>query len=250
LRNALDFIDKNADKPFFLYMPFYSVHRPWGGNKALQAKYAKKFAGDKRRIAYSAMTEGVDQCVGEIREKLNDKGLKKDTIIVFTSDNGGAYDPTCRGLRKKKGYIYEGGIRVPCIMAGSGIKGGRVCDTPINHIDLMPTLLAMAGLEPPKTDGVNLQPILEGTGSIADRDLFWHYPHYANSGGKPGSVIRSGDYKLIHWYEDDSWVLYNLREDLAEARDIADRHPERTAEMRKKLENWLRMTGAVIPQRR
>ena len=206
-RNVIEFIDKNINKPFFLYIPFYSVHTPWGGNKELQEKYAKRFPGDRTKIAYSAMTESVDQFVGAVRAKLKERKVDNETIIVFTSDNGGSYLSTCKGLRAQKGYIYEGGIRVPFIIAGKGIQAGVVSSTPINQIDLMPTLLTLAGLKPPESDGINLQPILEGTGNIADRDLFWHYPHYANSGGKPGSVIRSGDYKLIHWYENDARPL-------------------------------------------
>lgn len=123
-------------------------------------------------------------------------------------------------------------------------------DIPINHIDFMPTLAGIAGLEAPAGDGVDLRPILEGAGKIPERDLFWHYPHYANSGGKPGSVIRRGDYKLIHLYENDAWELYNLNEDLAESSDLAKEQPERTAIMRKALESWLQEMGAVIPKRR
>jgi arylsulfatase A len=250
LRHALDFIDQNVDRPFFFYVPFFSVHNPRGGSRELHAKYAERFPGDKARIDYAAMTEGLDRFVGGVRAKLKEEGIEKDTIFVFSSDNGGDYVPTCEGLRNRKGYIYEGGIRVPCIIAGRGIQAGRVSDTPINQIDLFPTLLSLAGLTPPEVDGVSLRPILEGTGDIAERDLFWHYPHYANSGGLPGSVIRSGDYKLIHWYEDDTWELFNLRENLAETTNIADDFPERTAAMRRKLEDWLRETGAVIPRRR
>ena len=249
-RNALDFIDQHADEPFFFYMPFYSVHGPWGGNEELTAKYAERFPGDKTRIAYSAMTEGVDQFVGAVRERLEELEIADDTILVFTSDNGGAYAPTCQGLRKQKGYIFEGGIRVPCIFSGPGIEANVVSDVPTSHIDFMPTLLAMAQLDSPACDGVSLQPILSGEGDIPTRDLYWHYPHYANSGGKPGSVIRSGDYKLIHWYEDDSWELYNLKDDLAETTDLSSADPERTVAMREKLEVWLDETGAVIPERR
>ena len=249
-RNALAFIEQHADEPFFLYMPFYSVHGPFGGNKALQAKYDKRFPNDKKKAAYCAMTEGVDQFVGAVRAKLTALEIDQDTLIVFTSDNGGVFDETCEALREKKGHVYEGGIRVPCIISGKSVKGGRVSDTPINHIDFMPTLAAMAGVEAPMGDGVDLRPILEDTGKIADRDLFWHYPHYANSGGKPGSVIRTGDYKLIHFYENDAWELYHLAEDLAETHDLAKEQPERTAVLRKALENWLQETGAVIPKRR
>ena len=250
LRHALEFIDRNADKPFFFYIPFYSVHRPRQGGRELEAKYAERFPDDKPRIDYAAMTEGLDRFVGAVRARLQEKGIGEDTIFVFTSDNGGDYVPTCEGLRNRKGYIYEGGIRVPWIFAGRGIQRGRVSETPVNQIDLMPTLLSLAGLTPPRVDGVSLRPILEGTGDIADRDLFWHYPHYANSGGLPGSVIRRGDYKLIHWYETDTWELFNLKDDLAETTDIADEQPERAAAMRRALEQWLRETGAVIPRRR
>ena len=249
-RNALAFIDQHADKPFFLYMPFYSVHKPFGGNKALQEKYEKRFPTDKTKADYSAMTEGVDQFVGAVLSKLKALEIDQDTLIIFSSDNGGVFDETCDALREKKGHVYEGGIRVPCIIAGKGVKGGRVSDIPINHVDFMPTLAAMAGLETPMGDGVDLRPILEDTGKIPDRDLFWHYPHYANSGGKPGSVIRTGDYKLIHFYETDTWELYNLAEDLAETRNLAKKQPERTATMRKALENWLQETDAIIPRRR
>lgn len=250
LRHALDFIAQNADRPFFAYIPFYSVHRPRQGNGELEAKYAERFPDDKARIDYAAMTEGLDRFVGAVRSKLIETGIAEDTILVFTSDNGGDYVPTCEGLRNRKGYIYEGGIRVPWIFAGRGIQKGLVSDTPVNQVDLMPTLLSLAGLTPPRVDGVSLRPILEGTGDIADRDLFWHYPHYANSGGLPGSVIRRGDYKLIHWYETDTWELFNLKVDPAETANIAEEQPERTAVLRRALEAWLTETGAVIPRRR
>jgi arylsulfatase A-like enzyme len=250
LRHALAFIEHHADKPFFLYMPFYSVHKPFGGNKELQEKYEKRFPDDKTKADYAAMTEGVDRFVGAVVSKLQELGIDQDTLIVFSSDNGGVFKETCEALRERKGFVYEGGIRVPCVVAGRGVKGGRVDDTPVNHIDLMPTLAAMAGLEAPAGDGVDLRPILEGTGEIPERDLFWHYPHYANSGGKPGSVIRRGEYKLIHFYENDAWELYNLKEDPAETRNLAGEQPERAAALRRKLEDWLRETGAVIPVRR
>ena len=123
-------------------------------------------------------------------------------------------------------------------------------DTPINQIDFLPTLLSLTGLDAYKGDGIDLSPVLSSAGEIPDRDLFWHYPHYANSGGKPGSVIRSGDYKLIHFYDDDRLELYNLRTDPGETTNIAEQQPGRVTEMRGKLAAWLQETGAVIPQRR
>jgi len=257
LRQTLGFIDANKKEPFFLYIPFFSIHYPLGGNLELQRKYAKLFGlrpgGSKEhmiRASYAAMTEGVDQFVGVICNKMKELNLDEKTIFVLTSDNGAGHDIGTRGLRGKKGFIYEGGIRVPLIFAGAGIQGGGVCDVPINQIDLMPTLINMAGLQAPPTDGVNLQPLFEGSGTIAERDLFWHYPHYANFGGMPGSAIRSGDYKLIHFYESDAWELYNLKSDLIEQNNLVETEPMRYRAMRKRLEAWLQESGAKIPQPR
>ena len=249
-RYVLDYVEKTKDNPFFLYVPFFAVHSPFGGNKELTQKYNKKLPASIRKEAKlsTAMTEGVDVVIGKLRKKLKALDIDKKTLLVFCSDNGGAVKDFCGPLRGRKGQVTEGGIRVPFIICGPGVNSGLVCDTPVIQVDLMPTLLSMAGLKAPPSDGINITPLLKGE-TIAERNLFWHYPHYSNSGSKPASVIRSGDYKLIHWYETGTNTLYNLKEDLAEETDLTKQHPEKAKALKTKLDNWLKEINAKIPQR-
>lgn len=251
LRHALDFIENVADDaPFFLYLSFYAVHRPFGGTAELEEKYAARFPGDDERIAYAAMTEGIDQAVGALRAKLRERGMDQNTILVFTSDNGGVYEPTNKGLRGRKGHLYEGGIRVPLIISGPGIQQGGVEKDPVWQVDFFPTFLDFAGHPVPENDGISLTPVLTGRGAIPDRNLYWHFPHYSFAGGRPSSVMRRGDYKLLHWYETNTQDLYQLREDQLEQNNLVDVQPERAAMMRDQLIDWLAETGAVMPSPR
>jgi arylsulfatase A-like enzyme len=203
------------------------------------------------------MVEAVDQSVGRILRRLEQAGIADRTVIFFTSDNGGLavkegqWQPTSNyPLRAGKGFLYEGGIRVPWIVRWPGaVKPGSVCDVPIISNDVLPTILDIAGVsqKPSPPDGLSVVPLLKG-GTKMDREaLFWHYPHYANQGSTPGGAVRIGDWKLIEDYEHDSLELYDLREDPRESRSIADQQPRKTAELHQMLRNWRNKVGAQMP---
>ena len=294
-RDVNAWIDTVADKPFFAYVSFYSVHTPLQGRPELIEKYRKKAAaqpsvedepefdaeeqvwpkvattvrkgktiksesGDRqvrirqRHATYAAMVESMDNAVGAVLDKLKELGLDDNTIICFTSDNGGLStsegSPTSNlPLRGGKGWLYEGGIREPFIIAAPGTsQPGTQCDRPVVGMDFYPTLLELASAEQKPTrhlDGLSLVPLLKDPGASLDRKaLYWHYPHYSNQGGFPGGVIRAGDLKLVERFEDGRVHLYDLAKDIAERNDIAAENPERVAEMRRDLHNWYREVDA------
>ncbi|MFQ5730959.1 MAG: sulfatase [Planctomycetaceae bacterium] len=275
---ALRIIDESKDKPFLLYLSFYTVHTPLQGPKPLVDKYRTKAAKWKtgkpnfareeqiwptkrpRRVriqqnhaTYASMVESMDTSIGRVLKRLKDLGLDKNTVICFTSDNGGLSTseglPTSNlPLRGGKGWLYEGGIREPFIVKWPGVtKPGGTCDVPVIGMDFYPTLLEIAGLKPRPAqhrDGVSLVPLLKGTGKIAERPLFWHYPHYGNQGGFPGAAIRQGDWKLLERFEDGKLQLYNLKTDIGERKDLAEKHPDRVAALRKTLHAWYKTVDA------
>ncbi len=293
-REVNAWIDAHHEKPFFAYVSFYSVHTPLQGRKDLIEKYEKKaaqlpspeeepefapeeqvweknirvkngkrtetLAGPRevrirqRHPTYAAMMESMDTAVGAILDKIRAHGLEDDTIVCFTSDNGGLStsegSPTSNlPLRGGKGWLYEGGIREPFLIKAPGVtRPGSVCNHPVVGMDFYPTLLALAGLDPkPRQhrDGAGLVPLLKNpSATLAREDLFWHYPHYANQGGFPGGVIRSGNFKLVERFEDGRVHLYNLADESSEQNDIAARHPERVAAMRRKLHAWYKDVDA------
>ena len=201
------------------------------------------------------MIESLDQSVGRVLDKLAELQLEKNTLVLFTSDNGGLStsegSPTSNvPLRAGKGWHYEGGLREPLLVRWPGVtRPGSVCDEPLISTDYYPTLLEIASL-PAKpeqhVDGQSLAPLLWG-GTRPERPLYWHYPHYGNQGCSPGGVVRVGDYKLIEWFEDDRVELFNLREDLGEQHDLADSMPDRAARMRQQLHDWRREVSAAMP---
>jgi len=207
------------------------------------------------------MLESLDASVGRIRAKLQELKLDDDTIIIFTSDNGGRVPTTSnRPLRVGKASAYEGGVRVPLIVHWPGVtKPGTVSDTPVITMDLFPTLLDMAGLKLPESgsekdvasrDGVSLVPLLRGTGGLTLRDLFWHYPHhqhYQLGGAMPYGAIRSGDFKLIEFFNDMRVELYDIKSDIGEQTDLAKERPNRAEELRARLHTWRREIGAQMP---
>lgn len=272
-RETAKFIDDHAKQPFFAYLSFYSVHGPIQSTKPLWSKYRDKAAKlpkpDHRFIidrtspvrqvqdhpVYAGMIEAMDDAVGIALAALDRNGLTDNTIIVFTSDNGGvsAGDGKATSnlpLRGGKGRQWEGGIREPYYITWPGlVKPGSTCDVSVTGADFYPTLLAMTDqkLRPEQhVDGVNLVPLLKG-GSIEGRMLFWHYPHYGNQGGEPSAIIRDGDWKLIHYYEDGRDELYNLANDKGEQSNVAEANPDRVASLRKRLDEWLSETGARMP---
>jgi arylsulfatase A-like enzyme len=268
------FITANANQPFFAYLSFYSVHNPLAGRKDLVEKYEAKREAlnlkdefslegkfkvrtNQSHATYAAMVEGMDLAVGKVLQKLKELGLDDNTIIVFFSDNGGLAInegmPTSNfPLRAGKGWLYEGGIREPLIVKWPKIiKAGSVNQTPVISNDFYATFLAAAKLPlMPKqhTGSTNILPLLQGE-SLKERALFWHYPHYSNQGGSPGSAIRKGDWKLIRWYESGKEELFNLRNDIGEHKNLMEQEPKLAKSLAKQLDKWLKSEQALFPEK-
>ncbi|NND98283.1 MAG: sulfatase [Pirellulaceae bacterium] len=268
------FIEHHQDEPFFAMLSFYSVHGPVQTTQQLWSKYQKKAEGLPDRAErfkvdrtmpvrqvqdhplYAGMVEVTDQAVGRVMEMLDKTGLTDSTIVIFTSDNGGvssgdAFATSNLPLRGGKGRQWEGGIREPFYIRYPKVtKANSTCDVPVTGADFYPTILDLCGLplRPDQhADGVSLVPLLNGD-TIAPRPLYWHYPHYGNQGGEPGSIIRQGDWKLIHYYEDNRNELYNLAIDPSEEIDVALQHPVTTERMWKQLDQWLTSVDAKRPE--
>jgi arylsulfatase A-like enzyme len=259
---AVRFIDGHRDQPFFLYLAHYAVHIPLQAKPEIEAKYRSKPRGDSPQgiPIYAAMIQSVDEGVGRLLGALEDLGIADRTVVIFTSDNGGLSveegpnTPATSNapLRAGKGYLYEGGIRVPLIIAGPGvIRPGSLCDVPVSGQDLYPTILALAGVNPAPgqvIDGESLAPLLEGAGALRRDALYWHYPHYSNQGGRPGGAIRRGNMKLMEWYEDGRVELYDLKRDIGERHNLAAERPEEAARLRNELVQWRESVGAEMPK--
>jgi arylsulfatase A-like enzyme len=271
---ALKFIASGSGKPFLLYLSHYAVHIPLQAKADLLAKYQAKAARlppsagpeflseGKSRIrqiqnnpVYAAMVQSLDESVGCVMRKLAELGLEKNTVVIFTSDNGGVATsegfPTANvPLRAGKGWHYEGGVREPLIVRWPGVtQPGSTCRAPMISTDYYPSLLEMAGLplRPQQhLDGVSFVPLLKG-GERPERSLFWHYPHYSNQGGSPGGAVRLGDFKLIEWFEDMRVELFNLQDDVGEHHNLAAQMPEKTAELRRQLHDWRQSVHAAMP---
>ena len=283
---AIELIENNGDAPFFLNLSHYAVHTPIQAKEADLSRFAEKSRrmkldgvnpyiegenfpcwhkrGEKvcRRfiqsdIGYAAMIWNLDQNVGRLIRVLQKKGIYDRTVIVFTSDNGGLStaegSPTCNApLSEGKGWGYEGGIRVPLIAVGPGIRAHTVCETPVTLPDWYPTLLALSGIpmHPHHTvDGMDISPLLRGE-EMAERPIFWHYPHYGNQGGTPVAAVRFGRYKLLRFFEDEHVELYDLLQDISESFDISGSQPQRAKEMKELLDTWIQETGGILPQKR
>lgn len=269
---TVKFISKEK-KPFLAFLSFYSVHGPIQTNPNLWQKYRKKatdaglakerFKVDRtmavRQVQdcpiYGGMMESMDDAVGIVMTALKELGIDDNTIVIFTSDNGGvssgdAFATACLPLRGGKGRQWEGGIRQPYYIKAPGVtKAGSTSAQFATGTDFYPTLLELAGLDQrPQNhlDGQSLVPALKGERSA--RTLFWHYPHYGNQGGEPSSIIRSGDYKLIRYHEDGHEELYNLREDIGESKDLANDNPKIVARLATQLSAHLKEVGAKIPR--
>ena len=259
---ALKFIETNRNVPFFLYLPHYAVHTPIQSKRAMQAKYRNRTPSlGHKDPKYAAMIESVDQSVGRIIDKLDKFGIADNTVVFFFSDNGGVKSITSmEPLRGGKGSYYEGGIREPTIIQWRGtIKPGTTCDTPVIGIDFYPTLLEIAGAKKPEgkvLDGVSLIPLFAG-GTIPERPLFWHFPIYLQGKmdgardpafrTRPGTVVRLGDWKLHEYFEDGGLELYNLREDLGEENNLAERMPDKIQELHRIMKEWRKDTNAPVP---
>lgn len=246
---AEQFLDQHQTKPFFLYLAHNNPHIPLGA----QPERIKKFA-DTFNPTYAAMIDTLDESVGRIMKKLDALKLSKDTLFIFMSDNGGLHvleggqTPTHNTpYRAGKGFLYEGGIRVPLIVRWPGkVKADSTCDVPVISTDMTPTLWAILGEYDVKgvMDGINLLELLTQNKAPAARPLYWHQPHYMNQGSRPCGAIREGKWKLIEHYEKGQLELFNLEKDIGETTDISEKEPNRVAEMRGKLEKWRREVGA------
>jgi arylsulfatase A-like enzyme len=246
---AEKFIDDNKDRPFFLYLAHNNPHVVLNAKPELIDKHKDAF-----NPVYAAMIETLDDCVGRVIAKIDELGLAENTIIVFTSDNGGlhvletARTPATHNGRYRagKGFLYEGGVRIPLIVRWTGrIKGEQTSDVPVISTDWTPTLLSLAGAaSKEKYDGVNLADLFLQGRAPPPRPLYWHQPHYTNQGGRPAGAIRDGSWKLIEHYENGACELYDLAVDPGEATDLAAKEPARVADLRGKLEKWRRDVGA------
>lgn len=252
---AAKFIEANRARPFFIYLPHYAVHTPIQSKKEVAAKYAAKLEKNpdlaQRNASYAALVESVDDALGTIRKALEKNGLTDRTLIVITGDNGGLLPITDNApLRAGKGSAYEGGVRVPFIVAWPGKVAPKVVsDVPAVTIDIYPTVLELAGIRPMQSlvDGVSLAPLLT-KGTKPDRDtIFWHYPHYHPGGATPYSAVRSGDWRLVHFYEDGRDELYNLAADVGEKTELSAREPEVAKALRTRLDAWLKSVDAQLP---
>ncbi|WNJ20592.1 sulfatase [Pontibacter sp. G13] len=269
MQEAIQFLETYQDSAFFLYMPFYGVHTPLIGKPELVDKYSgiSPVNGQGHKPHYSAMIETLDQNVGRLLAALKRLDLD-NTIIIFTSDNGGIANISRQWpYRAGKGSYYEGGLRVPLMFHWSGhIPSGRNEQLPMTFLDLYPTLLGLSDMEAPagKTlDGNDLSPFLLGQAVpeiIQNRPLIWHFPIYlqAYSQGaddsrdplfrtRPGRVIRQGNWKLHHYFEDDEWELFDLSQDPGERINLASRHPEKLNALKLQLETWREKYQAPIP---
>ncbi len=254
--HAVEFIEKHARRPFFLYLAHYAVHSPIQAKKGIIDKYKTKKTTNQKNPVYAAMVQSVDEAVGRVMAALDKHKLTDNTLFIFTSDNGGAvhFNATDNApLRKGKGFPYEGGIREPFIICWPGVvKPGTVCDQPVCTIDLLPTICEATGAKPPDRviDGLSLMPLLKQTGKLARKTLYWHFPHYWwGTRIKPYSIIRDGDWKLIRHYEDGRRELYNLKDDLSETKNLAAKMPEKVKTLDAKLTAWLKSVGAKMPKK-
>ena len=317
---ALNFIEQNKDRPFFLYLSHFAVHDPIHGRPDLVEKYRRKLAKMKRRpglafvlegnpdspeplsreqmaelirqpshkgfrvlprktvkikqfqdnIQFAAMVEAMDESLGRVLAKLKALKLERNTIVIFFSDNGGmsaanfgnprrvvspakldaAFSTSNLPLRGAKGWLYEGGIRVPLIVKWPGqAKPGIVCEEPVTSTDFYPSILQMAGLPArPRQhlDGVSFVPALKGK-PFERKAIYWHFPHYSNHGMQsPGGAIRAGDYKLLEYFENNTVQLFNLKDDLGEQNDLARAQPTKAAELRARLQAWRKEVSAQM----
>ena len=259
----IEYIDNQKDdQPFFINFWLYNVHTPLQAKKDKVDKYKSLIDSTSRHQnpTYAAMVEHTDDAVGKIIDKLKEDGILKNTIILFSSDNGGLIGKNPKKpvtnntpLKTGKGDIYEGGVKIPTIIYAPGkVEGGQIVDTPVISMDYYPTLMELAGINTEEirkqtVDGKSLLPLMEQ--KVIDREaIFWHYPHYHQEGGVPYSAVRQGNFKLIQNYETDSYELYDLKNDVGETQNIVDSHPEVFQKLKTKLDNWKVEVDAQYPK--
>jgi arylsulfatase A-like enzyme len=256
---ACGFMAAHRDTPFFLYMSHYAVHVPLEAKQELIAKYeAKPPDGEQNNPTYAAMIESMDQGVGRLMAVIDELGIADNTLVVFYSDNGGQLGITeQKPLRAGKGYLYEGGIRVPMIVRWPrAARVGRRCSTPVIGTDLYPTFLEAAGVRPPTghhLSGESMVRLLAGGDTLEREAIYWHFPGYQPGSANtfritPSSVVRKGPWKLTEHFEDGRLELYNLDDDIGETTDLAAVRPEKARELKALLDTWHTETEAGIPR--
>lgn len=268
---AVDFMTRHQDRPFFLYLPHFGVHSPYEAKPELIAKFqAKPGVEGHRNATYAAMIASVDDSVGRVMQTLDELKLAENTVLIFTSDNGGVGGYVREGIRKAgdvtdnaplrsgKGSLYEGGTREPFVVRWPGVTPpGSACDVPTIHVDLYPTFLELAAAPAPKhvLDGESLVTLFRNPeGRLARDAIFQHFPGYLGAGAgqwrtTPVSLIHTGDWKLMEFLEDGRLELYNLRDDLGETRNLAATHPEKAKELHARLVAWREEIKAPMPAR-
>jgi arylsulfatase A len=260
---AIEEIEATGDTPFFLYFAYHVPHTPIQGRDDLVKYFEEKrdSAWVHKNPTYAAMVKSLDISVGRVLQALEDKGVTEDTLVFFISDNGGLtqrngkHDEFTENLplRRGKGSAYEGGVRVPAIAYWPGVTSvGVESDTPIITTDMYPTFLEAAGIAGDRNhnammDGVSLLSVFKNPDHDFDRDLFWHYPHYHAGGDGPYSAVRSGEWRLVEFFEDGALELYNLKYNLSESVNLADRYPEKLGELKSKLDRWRSSVAAQRP---
>jgi len=261
---AINVIDNAGDKPFFLYFAHHAPHTPIEAKPADVSYFAAKLKPELRHqnADYAAMIKSFDESVGRVLARLKERKLDRNTVVIFTSDNGGYIGidrqigqniPVTNNLplRSGKGSCYEGGIRVPMTIRWPGLTAANaVCQEPIIMMDLFPTLLNAAGVKLPndiELDGVDLSPLLKNPSAKLNREaLYFHYPHYYAT-TTPVSAVRAGHWKLLEYFEDNHVELYNLADDLGEANDLAQQNPEKAESLKAQLQTWRQKVGARLP---
>jgi arylsulfatase A len=256
---AVAFIERQRERPFLLYLPHYAVHTPLAARADIEATYPAWDGtphGRQENPIYAAMLESLDASIGRIVETLAARSLTERTIVVFTSDNGGLatregpHTPATSNapLREGKGWLYEGGIRVPLIVSWPGRIQPGEDSTPVWSADLPVTLAEWCvAAAPADVDGVSLAALLTVGDPLPSRALYWHYPHYANQGSRPGGAIRAGDWKLIEFYDTSRRELFNLSGDIGEGRNLIEDQPDIAADLAAQLAAWRTLVDAQMP---
>jgi arylsulfatase A-like enzyme len=243
------FMETNKDRPFLVYLAHYAPHIPYDAQKRRIEHNARAF-----EPVYAGVIETIDDTVGRLLAKLESLKLADNTIVIFTSDNGGLHVPEGphprithnTPFRAGKGFVYEGGLRIPLLVRWPGhVPAGKITDAPVINTDWLPTLMELAGLPAPSgLDGISFAPLLTGRGSAPERSLFWHFPHYTNQGSRPSGAMREENWMLIEFYDEDAAELYDLRHDIREMRNVAAQQPERVARMQEALAAWRKQVNA------
>ena len=261
---AVHFVTENRDRPFLLYLPYYTVHSPLQPKPGHQETFEERAPSQAHKNAkYAAMIHSLDEGIGRLMAALDTLGIADNTLVLFTSDNGGVWNTSKQWpLRAGKGSYYEGGIREPMIVRWPGkTDPGSRCDVAVSAIDFFPTFLAAAQAPLPRRkrlDGASLIPLLTQSGTFKPRPLFWHFPIYLQGGNaetrdplfrtRPGSVVRDGDWKLHEYFEDGGLELYNLKDDIGEKTNLANTMPAKAQELHTLLQAWRKDTGAPVPE--